>query len=207
MVSIYHITHIGNLESIIQNEGLWCDNKVHQHRIGSMDIAHGNIKSRRARTRVPVGAQGTLADYVPFYFAPRSPMLYVISRGGVEGYTGDQDGILHLVSYAEYVQSQNIPFTFTDGHAIMIYSSFFDDLEDLDNVDWDIMQDRYWHDTAEDMDRKRRRQAEFLVHDFFPWSLIVEIGVMNDRIKEQVETILDNSEHRPEIAIRRNWYY
>ena len=52
----------------------------------------------------------------------------------------------------------------------MRFTDFFDDLKDLDKIDWDLMQSRYWNDTNDDPDRKRRRQAEFLVHEFFPWS-------------------------------------
>ena len=52
-------------------------------------------------------------------------------------------------------------FVFTDGHAIMQLSKFYDDLGYLTEIDWDIMEEKYWRDTIEDPDRKRRRQAEF----------------------------------------------
>jgi ssDNA thymidine ADP-ribosyltransferase, DarT len=54
-----------------------------------------------------------------------------------------------------------------------------------DAIDWDVMKSRYWNDTNEDNDRKRRRQAEFLVRHFSPWQLITEIGVMNYTIKHR----------------------
>lgn len=38
------------------------------------------------------------------------------------------------------------------------------DLSDLDKIDWDVMGSDYWNDTNEDMNRKARRQAEFLVY-------------------------------------------
>ena len=49
------------------------------------------------------------------------------------------------------------------------YTDFFDRLDDLDKVDWKIMKSKYWNDTDEDPDRKRRRRAEYLVHQLFPW--------------------------------------
>lgn len=76
MTDIYHITHISNLPSIIQHGGLYCDNLIPQRNLHPQGIAHQHIKERRARRIVNVAAGGTLADYVPFYFAPRSPMLY-----------------------------------------------------------------------------------------------------------------------------------
>lgn len=98
-------------------------------------------------------------------------MLYAIHKGNVQTYTEGQKPILHLVSSAEVVQEAGLAFTFTDGHAEMDISTFFTDLNDLEKIDWDIMQSRYWYDTLKDGDRKRRRQAEFLVHSFFPWRL------------------------------------
>jgi hypothetical protein len=86
MTRVYHITHVQNLQSIIAHNGLWCDNSRQERELDTIGIAHDHIKQRRARRRVHLGAQGTLADYVPFYFAPRSPMLYAIHTGWVEGY-------------------------------------------------------------------------------------------------------------------------
>lgn len=47
---------------------------------------------------VPVGPKGVPADYVPFSFAPRSPMLYVIDKGGIPEYGEGQDPLVHLVT-------------------------------------------------------------------------------------------------------------
>ncbi len=66
---------------------------------------------------------------------------------------------------------------------------------------------KYWFDTPEDSDRKRRRQAEFLVHQFFPWQLITEIGVMHHLVKAEVEKCLQTATHQPGVILRPNWYY
>ena len=128
---IYHITHVQNLSSILERGGLLSDAKTEQSGIESVGIAHQHIKQRRARRSVPVCRRGTLADYVPFYFAPRSPMLYAIHRGAVEGYDDGQRSILHLTSTAELVVQSGLPFAFTEGHAEIAFSEFFDDLESL----------------------------------------------------------------------------
>ena len=54
-------------------------------------------------------------------------------------------------------------------------------------IDWELMESKYWHDTDEDNSRKRRRQAEFLIHKFCPWRLVREIGVMNNDVKIKVQ--------------------
>lgn len=89
----------------------------------------------------------------------------------------------------------------------MAISRFFDAPAHFDQIDWRIMQERYWNDTDVDGDRKRRRQAEFLVHRFVPWVLCREIGVINTRIAEEVNTVLQAAIHRPFVHVRRAWYY
>lgn len=201
---IYHITHIDNLSSILNSGGLISYNKLKQQKIIYTDIAHQTIQDRRAVIAVPCSARGFLHDYVPFYFAPRSPMLYANYYQKGKSY---QNEVLHLVSEAEKIQASNLEFAFTDGHAIMAFSEFYDDLKDLSRIDWQIMNATYWNDTDRDGDRKRRRQAEFLVHQFCPWTLVKEIGVINDDIKTKVERILHNQIHQPSVKIYSQWYY
>jgi hypothetical protein len=208
MPRIYHITHIDNLESIISHGCLWCDRISLERSLTSRSIAHQNIKDRRTCRDVPIASKGTLADYVPFYFAPRSPMLYVIHKRGVKGYRGGQREVLYLVTTAERIQSAGLSFTFTDGHAEIRYSRFFDNLADLEQcIDWEIMNARYWRDTPQDGDRERRRQAEFLVHQQVPWSLIFGIGVIDEYVARRVESILESAQHRPRVRTKKDWYY
>lgn len=167
-ILIYHITHIDNLESILSEGGLLAYNIMLETQTNYTNIAYQNIQDRRATNDVPCGGGGVLHDYVPFYFAPRSPMPYTISRGNVENYTQGQAAVIHLVSSIENIEAEDLCFVFTDGHAVMTFTDFFDDLNYLGAIDWDVMESRYWNDTNEDNDRKRRRQAEFLVRYFFP---------------------------------------
>ena len=204
---IYHITHINNLCSIIQSKGCFSHNEKQKHQIKHKNIAHDNIQDRRVHTHVPCGPGGVLHDYIPFFFAPRPPMLYAIHRGYVESYNEGQEFIVYLVSTAQAVNNSGCGWIFTDGHGTMEITEFYDDLQCLDEVDWDIMNSRYWSDTAEKPDRKRRRQAEFLIKDFCPWKLIYEIGIINSRVEPQVQKFLKDTEHKPSVRIHRDWYY
>ncbi len=207
--SIYHITHINNLESIVKADGLLAYNAMYEAEAEYTNIAYDTIQDRRATTRVPCSVGGVLHDYVPFYFAFRSPMLYTISRGNVEGYSEGQTPIIYLVSEVEKIADSNLHFAFTDGHAVINFTEFFDHLEYLDDaIDWEVMKDKYWKDTDEYPDRKRKRQAEFLIYNFFPWQLVTEIGVKNYQIKTEVDKILEkNATHQPPVKTRTAWYY
>jgi hypothetical protein len=204
---IYHITDWTNLENILSSGRLLCDRRIALGEAEAVGIGHKHIKERRAKRVVTVGPSGVVADYVPFYFAPRSPMLYSIDCGQVEGYPGGQGGVVHLVTSVERVVHEDLRFVFTDGHAEMAISRQFTDLAHLDQIDWSVMQGKWWNDTPEHPDRKRRRQAEFLIHDVAPWILIEQIGVASDAARQNVEALLAAAEDTTPISVRPEWYY
>ena len=154
-----------------------------------------------------VGPGGKLADYVPFYFAPRSPMLFSIHNGYVENYAKGQKPIVHLVVHIEDLEAEGYQYVFTDGHAVMQVSEQYTDLADLSKIDWSIMGSKMWHDTVDDPDRKRRRQAEFLVHQLCPWRFVREIGVINAQVHDLVIEKLADTKSCPTITVRPDWYY
>jgi len=205
MTQIYHITHINNLENIVNSGFLLPDNQVQGTGIQNTNIGHRHIKERRARREVQVSSGGVLADYVPFYFAPRSPMLYVINSGGIEGYSDGQTPVLHLVTDLEIVVEAGKGYCFTDRHAELAWAKYYEDIQQIEHVvDWNVMQQRYWSNTDEE---KEKRQAEFLVHQNFEWTFIQKIGVISTEIARQVDAILESAKHQPQIEVIPNWYY
>jgi hypothetical protein len=209
MLPVYHITHVDNCGRIIRARGLWCDAERFRQHVESVDIAYRRLKDRRSRVPVPVAAGGTLADYVPFYFANRSPMLFAIHAGQVEGYAGGQEQVVYLTSTVESIVRGDRRWAFTDGHAVETLTRFYDSLDHLDQIDWAVVNHWSWKNTEADPDRKRRKQAEFLVHGFVPWTLCDRIGVANEAVCRQVRQVLDESgvDHRPRVVIEPKWYY
>jgi hypothetical protein len=74
---IYHIVHVDNLASIVADDFLWSDSVMVQ-RQGATVIGMGSIKQRRLGLPVACHHGLKVGDCVPFYFCPRSIMLYVI---------------------------------------------------------------------------------------------------------------------------------
>jgi hypothetical protein len=74
-------------------------------------------------------------------------------------------------------------------------------------IDWGLMESRYWNNTREYPDRRERRQAEFLVHRFFPWELIGEIGVYGKRMEKKVLKSIQHANVKPVVSVHREWYY
>lgn len=204
---LYHITHVDNLPNIIKSGGLWCDKKRVGKGFDSTNIAHADIKERRLKIPVPLYSGTTLANYVPFYFCNRAPMLYSIHTGYVKGYSDGQDSVIYLVTTIARVLESESRWCFTDGHAVMTFSEFYNQIADLSKIDWLVIDNWSWRDTLEDNDRKRRKQAEFLVEDFVSWDLFDKIGVISNGIKKRVENILQTQSYQPDVSIEPSWYY
>lgn len=201
---IYHITHVDNLRSIVTEGRLWSDAQRLARDLNTTNIGHAHIKERRLRRPVCCAAGGMLGDYVPFNFCPRSVMLYVIHCGSVQGYDGGQEPILHLVSSVGTALGCDRPWAFTNRHADLAYAEYFDSLDEENQVDWRVMRLKYW---ASDEQTKEKRQAEFLVHEWFPFDSIEEIGVRSRTVAQQVKTILRDTGFDPPVSTRPSWYY
>lgn len=203
---VFHIIPVEKLASVIQH-GLVCDGNA-QHRFGpqqSTDAAHPPLKESR-RCKAVEGAQGgVLADYVPFYFGPRSPMLYSIMRGNTEyGRTGrGQAGMVHLV-YRLEVLARDFPgrWCFIDAHPTRAWARFGDTIDEVDErIDFDVMKAQWWSGSDETL---ATRQAEFLVHDVVPWEYVELVVAMNETVGDEVRECISQSgtSHCPSVYAR-----
>jgi hypothetical protein len=171
-------------------------------------IGMSSIKARRLSELSLNSHPGLyVGDCVPFYFCPRSVMLYLIHQGNHPelGYRGGQLPILHFESdlriSVEWAEAQGRRWAFTLSNA---GSYFFEDRRDLrclGEIDWKAVQTRDWRQC------KEGKQAEFLLEYNFPWHLIERIGVMSPLIYRQVVNALPPNGHRPDVEILPDWYY
>lgn len=206
---IYRFLHIDNLSVVLQRGALHAPNHCPKDGLPYRTIHNLDIQNKRRIELVPCGPGGTIHDYVAFYFGPRSPMLLQLHTGQVSGYNEKQDALIYLGSTAQNVAQNHVPFVFSDGHGIARITKWFDSLTDLEKVDWVAAYATIWKDTINDMDRQRRKQAEFLVHKRCDWSLIQEIAVVNSAAKTKVESIVgqfSTAVCRP-VNVRPDWYY
>lgn len=206
-MEIYRIMHHENLVQLLENEGQYSRKEMLQKDIDYYNISNNGIQDRRANLQVPGGNGRVLHDYVPFYFTNRSPMLYACHTGYASDYEDGQEAIIYLVSNIQVCLEEDLNYIFTDGQANSNGSSFYTDLDDLDKIDWELINHWSWKNTNEDMDRRRRKQAEFLVADFFPIDLITEIVVENVNMQRKVCEILNEYDYDILVNVKRNWYY
>ena len=144
---------------------------------------------------------------VPFYFCPRSVMLYVIGQANhlQLTYRGGQDPIVHLEAdlrqTVAWAEEQGLRWAFTLSNAGSYYFEDRCDLQQLDQIDWNAVNASNWRHC------KEGKQAEFLIERRFDWTQVSRIGVRSDSASRQVGDALHGATHRPSVEVRPEWYY
>lgn len=207
---IYHITHVDNLAAIATERSLLSDAAMLERDGPNVTIGMSVIKKRRIEEiAVPCHSGTMVGDYVPFYFCPRSVMLYLIHRANHPdlNYRGGQGPIVHLEAdlheVVEWAERKDRRWAFSLSNAGSYYVEIRDDLDQLEEINWIAVAETDFRSS----DVKEGKQAEFLVHESFPWKLVRRIGVYSADIKAQAEANLAHAIHRPPVEILRNWYY
>lgn len=199
---VFHITRVENLASIAQR-GLLSDSQVNQAQGRPVVIGNPSIKQRRLTWQLNLPDRPLVGDFVPFYFCPRSVMLYLVACGTAGGQAG-QDGVVHLVSRVSRLANLGQRCVFTDANAATSYAAPCEDLRQIPGVlDWSALAATDWRDSAV----KSARQAEFLVANGVPWTAFEAIVVRDTSVFRHATTILAPLVHRPLVRIERSWYY
>jgi hypothetical protein len=204
---IFHICHVDRLAPIVAAGGLLSDAAVVQAAAPGTVIGMNHIKQRRLQELRLNSHPGLyVGQCVPFYFCPRSVMLFLIHRQNADlAYKGGQGPIIHLEAdlhaTVAWANAQPRRWAFTLSNAGSCYFEDRADLARLGDVDWDAVAARNWSACRE------AKQAEFLLEHSFPWHLVERIGVLSQPIATQVAQSLPVGGHRPPVQILPAWYY
>lgn len=164
---VWHLTHVSNLEQIVASGALLSFKESDP----SVRIALTTIQQRRSSViiTVPSGPSGyprgkSLHDHVPFYFAARSPMQFLIAKGHTDYKGGNKDLILIGVRIGSIIE-RDYTWCFSDRNATIAGAQFRSHLDAIPEfLSLDILGRKYWNDSLE-INASERRQAEFLVLD------------------------------------------
>jgi ssDNA thymidine ADP-ribosyltransferase, DarT len=203
---IFRITHRDNLPWILAN-GLHCQSSGVTDP-GFVSIGNPELIDLRRRRVVDIAPGGTLADYIPFYFTPYTPMLYNIKTGygGIQPRRNEE--IVVLVSSLYELRRNGISYVFSDRHAKLETAAFFDDDGKLaDAVDFDLLQRRDFRRDPERPDKVERYQAEALAYQHVPVAAILGVGCYTSAIKSQLETTCLDLGVNVRVVHRTEWYF
>lgn len=168
--TVDHMTHLQNLESILEH-GLYPHNNCHQQ----VDISNQTVNNRR--DRLDPFNQRPVHDYVPFYFNPRNAMLYKATQ--------EHDDLIVILGYDRALIANGIV---TDGNAACDRTRYAQST--LSHVDWSkvFSGERWYNNGYYDQELKRQMMAELLVKEVVETCHLQVIFCKSQRVKQFIES-------------------
>jgi ssDNA thymidine ADP-ribosyltransferase, DarT len=201
---------VDNLAGIVADGELLSDARMIARGGPARAIGMSAIKRRRVEElEVPCHPGTKVGDYVPFYFCPRSVMLFVIHRANHPelAFRGGQDSIAHLEAdlrtVVAWAEDAGQHWAFSLSNAGAYYTEFRSRLGELDQLDWVAI-------SATDFrtpNVKESKQAEFLLYERCPFHLIGRIGVRAPAVASRAHAAVARATHRPVVEVIPQWYF
>jgi hypothetical protein len=170
-----------------------------------VEIGRPEIISRRTSRKVNQPPGGVLADYVPFYFNSRTPMLMNIKSGwqGLRQQSMSDIAIL----FASLVEiDQNREVIFSDRNATLELADFSNDMSDLSNLPWELWQNNDFKRDDARPDKLERYMAEALIHESLPASELKAIIAYSETRRLEIEQWVAESGLSLPVLCRNGWY-
>ena len=164
------------------------------------------IASRRDYT-IP-GTNLLLGDFIPFYFGPRSPMLFEIQKGFNNVVRRNPQELVYCIIMIDDVINNSLDGFFTDGHAKNAMTKFYSNtlLPVLnDYVSYDDVYEAYWGTAYDNTgETKRKKSAELLLKEDISPELIKWFVVYNESAED---TLIKYGVSPEKIFVNSKFYY
>ncbi len=199
---LFRMTHIENVPHILKNG-------ITHSTSGNANpnfVPIGDRSMITTRNNFLLNNGKRLGEYIPFYFANRTPMLYVVQNGFNMVAPIPAVSIVYCVSSVQKIIDLQLDFVFTDGHAVDSFSAQYTttDIQNIDTIlDNNAINAKYWRD-ENDLDRKRRKEAEFLVLGDIPQEAILGFITYNENAKN---TLINFGIDAANVQIKSEFYF
>jgi hypothetical protein len=201
-IRLFRMTHMDNIPHLLSH-GITHRNSPNANS-NYMPIGDNSLIRTRDEFIIPNGRK--LGDFIPFYFGPRSPMLYVMQRGYNGVTKADPNEIVYCVSNVRLIIETGNEILFTNGHAIDSLTDYFDrnNLMAIDEiVKSEDVYSKFWKST-EDTDLKRKKEAEFLVLGDLPLNVISGFIVYSENTKN---VLMEYGIHERQVFVSEKYYF
>lgn len=173
--SLYYITHVDNISSILER-GILSHAQVESTKVPFTPIYDSGIVTKRQGKQTP--SSKSLWEYANLYFQPRNPMMYRVVH------EKDKKDVAIIGVKPDVLNKSGV--ILTDGNAANDPTHFYttrDGVVVLQQM-WSIIQNDWWNDSD---GSKRKIMAECLVPDTISPESIHSIYVCDHSVKERIE--------------------
>lgn len=199
---LFRMTHVENIQHILQH-GITHSTSANANP-DFVPIGDGSLIATRNDFLLQNGRR--LGEYIPFYFGVRTPMLYVVQNGFNMVAPTPAENIVYCITSVQKIIDQQLEFVFTDGHAVDGFTTQYTvaAIPNIDSIlDWKAIRAKYWRDDN-DLDLKRRKEAEFLVLGDIASEAILGYLTYNENAKNRLLAFGANATN---VHIKNDFYF
>jgi hypothetical protein len=165
---LFYFARKENFESILKY-GILSYNQVKKRKLDHSSFADVAVQKYRSETTIWLPNNGgqnlSIHDFVPLYFNSKTPTLFARKE--------DQKNLFFFkINSQKITTDRGVKFAFSDGNAANKKTNCFFDLEKLNQIDWKVINAKYWKDFE---DGKRKRCAEFLIYEEIQLEFVDEV--------------------------------
>lgn len=192
---VQHMTSVNNLSSILEQGTIFSKNKISERSISIDDISNQSVQAGRSSKKIP-GSEYNLHDFVPLYWARKTPMGLVLK---------DKNEEIIFIRYSTDILAIFECYV-SDGNAYDAQTTIkkYNQISDLDFLSPKKINARYFAESSED---KRIKQSEVLVFDSLPVDNILDIICINATVQAKVLDILAKYGKTFKVRVGPNYYF
>lgn len=202
---IFRLIHVDNIPWVLRH-GLQCFNSEirseHYVSIGDHDLITKRC-TRIIRDDPPI----SLADCVPFYFTPWTPMQYAIAKNRQDLAHYPPEDLAFIVTSIPRLQDAHRRFFVSDRHAFMKYAEFTEDSLPEQELPWQQWQSIHFDRSTIDPSDYERYQAEVLVYQELPMHETLGVALYNDYTRMKVVRWCQDAQCDLAVHTRPLWFF
>mgnify|MGYP001607958236 CR=1 FL=1 len=199
LYSFFYFAPIKNIESIVKF-GILSKNDICEKKIKNCSFANEEVQNRRSKKFIMLNNKQeiNIHNTVPIYLKTKTPTFYSPS-------INQKDMVFIVIDAQKLLIDSNIAYAFCDGNAASINTNFYNNLDDLNKLPWDVLEniDRYWNYP----DGKRKGNAEFLIYPSISLPSIENFVVFDEDAEKKLKNFLNTFPNNISITIDKDFSF
>ena len=176
--SLFYVCHIDNISSILKL-GILSHNFAHKNGLVKNDISDKSVNSLRNRFEQSLG--GNIHDFAPLFLHLRNSTFFRWCK------SEDKNNLILLKVNPHILLADNVAFS--DGNAAVRTTKFYQNIDDFNKLNWQIIKEEYWSNYP---DGKRIKCSEVLVRDKIQLHYINELLVYSEETLGKILPLFPN---------------
>ena len=209
--SAYHFTHVDNIATIFKARELRADIDA-KPKNNSLDQT---IKAKRRTEKIKIAPYGLLGDYVPFYFAPRSPALLQLATGDYMNKVSQNELVFFRLDFrpvADGLVNESLSLISTQ-HPLKTGAIFHPATPEniTTRINWKSIKSFRWNDTDEYPNRKSQREAELLIYQRLRLEQIngtkITLATRTNLLQRKIQKMCQENDLDIDVEVQPSYFY